>query len=505
MKSNGKLVRSDVKGAGRYTPPEEKDPEFWRSLARSQMLKRIDEQNKKRNKKAKNIIMFLGDGMSLNTVTAARILKGQRQNKTGEESFLFFEEFPIVGLSKTYCTNSQVADSACSATAYLTGVKTNFYMAGVTAEVEYNNCSASSNPANHVSSLADWAQKAGKSTGIISTTSLTHASPSGAYGHVASRYWESDSDIIKYAPDVNPADCMDLAQQLITQLPGINFDIMMSGGMGKFLPKDITDAFGKSGERSDGKNLLNTWQSLHPQGKIVTNRTQLLELDLKKTTNILGLFHSGLMDFNLLADTVKQPSLADMTEVSIKKLSQNPQGYFVFIEGGLIDQAHHGNVPHVSLDETLEFEKAIKLAREMTNPEDTLIVVTSDHAHPMSIAGYPNRGNDILGLNDLDRDLKGIPYATLNYALGRNTYVDVNGNRMDLTGTISKNANPATVYPSQINTQWGEHGGDDVGIYASGPYEHLFTGLMDQNTIPHLMAYAACIGDGPTSCKRRFN
>ena len=200
---------------GKITPTEEKDPQFWKTLASSEIKKRILEKTNRKLGKAKNIIMFLGDGMALNTITAARIFKGQSQGKTGEESTIYFQQFPSLGLSKTYCANAQVADSACTATAYLGGVKTNIFMLGVTAEVNYNNCSASMDPANHVSSLAAWAQAAGKSTGIITTTTLTHASPSGTYGHVANRMWECDTDIQNYGDYSNAEECLDLAQQLI--------------------------------------------------------------------------------------------------------------------------------------------------------------------------------------------------------------------------------------------------------------------------------------------------
>ncbi|TMW39322.1 hypothetical protein DOY81_015599, partial [Sarcophaga bullata] len=103
------------------------------------------------------------------------------------------DKFPYVGLSKTYCANGQVPDSACTATAYLCGVKANVVTIGVSAAVEFNNCSMSMDPANHVSSIAAWAKKAGKSTGFVTTTTLTHASPAGMYAHTANRFWECDA------------------------------------------------------------------------------------------------------------------------------------------------------------------------------------------------------------------------------------------------------------------------------------------------------------------------
>ncbi|XP_030560162.1 membrane-bound alkaline phosphatase-like [Drosophila novamexicana] len=478
----------------KYTPPEEKDPQFWYDLAHEEIAKRL-QLPQPDAKRAKNVILFLGDGMSLTTVAAARILKGQRQGKTGEESSLSFEQFPYTGLSRTYCSNAQVPDSACTATAYLCGVKTNIIEIGVSAAVNFNNCTESQTPENRLTSIAEWAQNAGKSTGIVTTTTLTHASPSGAYAKTANRNWECDTDVASYG--VDPSECVDMATQLITQVPGKNFDIMFGGGMGKFLPKSIQDSHGNPGERSDGVNLLASWQARHEGGVLVTNRKQLLSVNVSAVSSIIGLFQSSLMKFHLEADESYQPTLSELTEVTIKKLSQNKNGYFAFIEGGLIDYGNHYTKAGYALDEALEFEKAIQLARDMTDIEDTLIVVTSDHAHTLSIAGYPGRGTPILGLNQHDTDINGIKYSTLNYAVGPKNYLDEKGQRIDLTDQIGGND---FVYPGYITKDQGTHSGDDVGIFASGPQSHLFTGMMQQSTIPHLMAYAACIGDGPQLC-----
>lgn len=481
----------------KYTPPEEKNAQFWYDIANEEIAKRVKlPQADKR--KAKNLIMFLGDGMSLTTVAAARILKGQLKGNTGEEDSLSFEQFPHTGLSRTYCSNAQVPDSACTATAYLCGVKTNIVALGITAQVNFNNCSGSEDPANQVSSIAAWAQAAGKSSGIVTTTTLTHASPSGAYAHTTNRFFECDTDIVTYGEGQNdPATCTDIATQLITQEPGKNFDVMLGGGMGKFLPKSIRDKFGKQGERSDGVNLLSKWQSLHPDGALAYNRNQLLKANATNIKKLIGLFNSGVMDFHKMADPEEKPTLEEMTKKAIEMVSTNDKGYFLFIEGGLVDYGNHFNVPQLGLDEVHELSKAVQTAVDMTNPDETLIVVTSDHAHPLSISGYPGRGTDILGLNQHDTDVNGIKYATLNYAVGTEQYLDKNGQRVDLTDKIK---NPEFQYPSYIKGNIGVHSGDDVGIFATGPQSHLFSGMMQQNTIPHLMAYAACIGDGPTMC-----
>lgn len=109
------------------------------------------------------------------------------------------------------------------------------------------------------------------------------------------------------------------------------------------------------------------------------------------------------MDYHILANQSKEPSLSEMAEVALKLLQKNEKGYFIFIDGGNIDTAHQENKAAVALEEALEFEKATQLARDMTDVKDTLIVVTTDHGHPLTIVVYPNRGNPILGLNKHDR------------------------------------------------------------------------------------------------------
>ncbi|TMW43899.1 hypothetical protein DOY81_011022, partial [Sarcophaga bullata] len=394
----------------------------------------------------------------------------------GEEDTLTLDKLLYEGLSKTYCANDKVPDSACTATAYSCGVKANVVTIGVSAAVDFNNCSMSMDPANHVSSIAAWAKKAGKSTGFVTTTTLTHASPAGMYAHTANRFWECDADVINGGQD--PLTCIDMAQQLIKDEPGRDLDLMMGGGMGKFIPNTEVDPFGELGERQDGQNLLKLWQQNNPNGIIVTNRSELLNLNWTKS---MGIFQSSSMEISCFADNEKQPRLVDMTEKAIEFLCKNEEGCIIFIEGGRIDHGHHETKPGLSLDETMEMDKAIKRALELTNPEETLMVVTSDHGHPFSMSGFPGRGTPILGLNQHNGDSNNVKYATLNYALGPQQYLDEHGQRLDLEGIVG---DIGSTHPSQIPLIMGVHSGEDVGIFANGPQAHLFSGVMEQHTIP---------------------
>ncbi|EDS29320.1 alkaline phosphatase [Culex quinquefasciatus] len=131
---------------------------YWRDNAKRTVESIV---NRKQNKNvAKNVIMFLGDGMSISTVAMARVYAG------GEEKSLSFEEFPYIGMSKTYCVDYQVPDSACTATAYLTGVKGNYETIGVNAKVPSYDCKAELDKSTHTHSIAKWAMDAGKDAGL---------------------------------------------------------------------------------------------------------------------------------------------------------------------------------------------------------------------------------------------------------------------------------------------------------------------------------------------------
>lgn len=242
-----------------------------------------------------------------------------------------------------------MADSACSATAYLCGVKANFQTIGVTAQVKLNDCHAANQRENQVESLIALAQKMGKSTGLVTSTRITHASPAGAYAHIAQRNFESDADVM--AAGQNPNDCEDIARQMMQNDVGRKINVIMGGGRAKFLP-----AHEMGGERLDGANLIKTWIEQNDQNtsSYIFDKNGLLTLDFNKTKNVLGLFHLNHMNYNLDANHDVEPTLSEMTEASIKLLSKNENGFFLFVEGGRIDQAHHETKAKKALDETIQ-------------------------------------------------------------------------------------------------------------------------------------------------------
>ncbi|RNA08725.1 alkaline phosphatase-like, partial [Brachionus plicatilis] len=163
---------------------EDEHPEKWFANARDHLEKML---HRKPNKNlAKNTILFLGDGMGITTITAGRILKGQLKGNNGEEEITNMESMDNVALSKTYGIDSQTTDSAATATAYLTGVKTRVGMIGLSGQAKIRECSPELENYK-VKSILKWAKEAGKSVGIVTTTRITHATPAGTYAHTSYR------------------------------------------------------------------------------------------------------------------------------------------------------------------------------------------------------------------------------------------------------------------------------------------------------------------------------
>ncbi|KAL7732501.1 hypothetical protein ACLKA6_019144 [Drosophila palustris] len=466
---------------------EELDTKFWHDKAQSIVAEKLEQHRKLNENRAKNVILFLGDGMSVHTIAATRNFMGDSNRQVS------FEKFPYVGLAKTYAVDERTPDSASTATAYLSGVKTNYGTIGVTAQVTRKDCEAGIDTSTHTASIAQWAQEAGKWAGLVTTSRVTHASPAGVYAHVADRKWEHDGQISKdgCSAELNT----DIARQLVEWPVGKDLRVIMGGGRAYFRDKKSMDEEGVAGLRTDGRDLIKDWQADKEEAKYVWSRTGLNELRLDETDYLLGLFNASHMSYNgdrLRHPELDEPSLSEMTEAAIQVLSRSEQGYFLFVEGGRIDSAHHATKAHKALEETLELANAVELARKMTSEEDTLIVVTSDHSHTMSINGYPYRRQNIFSLApNLATDEK--PFTILSYANGpgyANTY-DAEG-RLDLTGVDT--TQPEFQFQATVPLNRETHGAEDVGVFASGPHEHFFAGNYEQSVIPALMAYAADIG-----------
>lgn len=300
-----------------------------------------------------------------------------------------FEEFPFTANSKTYCVNLQVADSACTATAYLSGVKGRGSTIGLNAQATRKDCFDSMDNEKRTESIASWAMKAGKDAGLVTTTRVTHASPAGAYAHTSYRHWENDNQIEADGCDSEYND--DVTEQLVHGEVGKQLKVVLGCGSRHFLDQTFAE-HGVNGRRTDGKNLIDDWMQMNSSRFYVNNREDLMNLNPLEVGQVLGLFDDTHCTYNLLVqqdglENVK-PSLKDMTEKAIDILSQNDEGFFLFVEGGRIDHGHHDTRAKYALDETAEFSKAIEAALAKVDVEETLIIVTADHGHAMTYSGY---------------------------------------------------------------------------------------------------------------------
>lgn len=412
--------------------------------------------------KAKNVILFIGDGMGISTLTAARIHAGQKLGKAGEEHVLAMETLPYSALVKTYNTNQQVADSAGTATAMLTGTKTKSGVINIGPAAPRQDCQVSLE--NQLPSLAQQAASAGLATGVVTTTRITHATPAVMYAHSADRNWEGPNNVPEAA---RVFGCTSIAEQLIYGDHGL--DVVLGGGARAFT------------------QILGDWPT-----QVVTTAAELTAYD--EDGPLLGLFSNSHMPYTRETRGGSDvPSLTQMTRAAITALSANPRGYVLMVEAGRIDHGHHAGKAELALDDTVAFDAAIAAAIEMVDLEETLVLVTADHSHVFTFAGYPTRGNPILGVvksNDASGAPTGQPYiapdgqpyTALGYHNGPGAADGVRDPRTQPGEVVRQVA--AIAAPSET------HAGEDVALFAAGPGAYLAHGVMEQHVIYHLMRHA---------------
>ena len=475
----------------RQEGPETWRADGWKALEKARALK-------PNLRPAKNVILFVGDGMGISTLTASRILEGQLRGESGEENRLSFEEFPYSALSKTYQANQQTPDSAPTMSSIMTGVKTGESMLSVYENVRLGDHTTVAG--NEAKTLLEYAEEAGLSTGVVSTARVTHATPAACYAHSPHRDWESDGEIFRTNRAAYDAKFPDIARQLIEFKYGDGLEVALGGGRTYFLPKEQNDPeYAKeTGRRLDGRDLTREWTAKHKDSAFVWNKDQFEGIDPTRTKHLLGLFEPSHMRYEVdrKKDSAGEPSLSKMTSKAIDILSQNKKGYFLMVEAGRIDHAHHDGNAYRALTDAIELSDSVRKAVEKVDLKDTLIIVTADHSHTFFIQGYPARGNNVLGLvHEIDnkgeyaaepkKDTNGLPIATLGYGNGPGARKQ---GRVELTQEAATAADhkQEALIPLTSET----HGGEDVAIFATGPNAHLIHGSMEENWIFYVMADA---------------
>jgi alkaline phosphatase len=300
------------------------------------------------SQKVRNVIFCIGDGMGLGQTTLARM------KTTGANGVLHLERLPIVGIMRTHSANSLVTDSAASGTAMASGVKTNNGMIGMTPD------------GTKYQTILEATQAKRMTTGLVATSTITHATPAAFASHVKSRGMQGR-----------------IAEQLIAN----RVNIILGGGRQCFLPKSHPDS-----KRKDELNLI---EEAEKAGYLYIQTPR--ELRTAQHTHVLGLFQVGP-----LTTTAPEPSLAELTAKAVSSLSQkaedpNKPGFFLMIEGSQIDWACHHKDPTAAIRQTLLFDQAVKAAIDFARKDaHTLVVVTADHeTGGLTITGGRLNGNKL--------------------------------------------------------------------------------------------------------------
>lgn len=316
-------------------------------------------------RKAKNVILFIGDGLTVANRTAARMLsKGIKEGKYFGQ--LAFDDMTNMAFVGTSGVDSIITDSANSMSAYTTGHKSSVNALGVYVSRAKDNLAHPK-----VETITELVKRKTKmAVGIVSDAEVEDATPAGMVAHTRRR---SDKDAI--------------AEQLFFS----RADVIMGGGSAYFLPQTVPGS-----KRKDTNNLIDLFK-LDSYAFATTDKEMKAASADPKTTKLLGLFHPENMDGaldrhflkkNTVAQFPEQPDLADMTRTAIQVLSRNPDGFVLMVEAGLIDKFNHPLDWERSVYDTIMLSNAVQVAKDFAaKNNDTLILVTPDHTHGASIVG----------------------------------------------------------------------------------------------------------------------
>ncbi|MGU3473629.1 alkaline phosphatase [Paenibacillus sp. D51F] len=453
-------------------------------------------------KKAKNIILFVGDGMSQPSITIARAMsKGLTEGKYN--GLMEMDKLEQRAVVTTSGMDSIVTDSANSASAYNTGHKSAVNALGV-----YPDNTESSLDDPQVETLAEMLKRTrGMSVGIVTTSEIEDATPAAVVSHTRRR-----------------ADKPEIADMLLKLQP----EVVMGGGSAYFLPKSVAGS-----KRKDENDLISGFEKAGY--KFVESASGLKSSGTP--SKLLGLFHTG--DMNVYYDRstkntaalksfTDQPNLWDMTKKAIEVLSKNENGFFLMVEGASIDKQLHTMDWERSAYDTIEMDKAIGEARRYADASgDTLVLATADHAHSASIAGTYWEGDGKTGREavrtyeqskfptytdsdkdgfpdtpDVDRKLAVVFGATPDY------YEDYKFSSVPQAPAVLSGdayiANPGTLanpdapdkdkylhtgtLPKSESVE--VHSADDVTLMAHGPGSDYFKGTLDNTEVFFGMAQA---------------
>ena len=401
----------------------------------------------------KNVIVFIGDGMGFSIIDLSRIIL------QGKENYLNFETVPTVGIAKTYCANNLITDSAAAGTALACGQKTNKGYLGLDTNE------------NILHSLVDICHNMGKSTGVVTNVTITHATPSAYLAHI------------------NKRNERKIAEQY---LKNTNYDLVLGGGWGYFLPSTEKDS-----KRNDNLNLL---QKLYDHNfNVALNKEDLIKASTENK-KLIGMFAPEDLPYRIdrpyYPSTI--PTIVDMTKHAIQFLSKNENGFFLMVEAGKIDWAMHAHDAGTAVQEIADLQEAYQVALDFLakNP-DTLIIVTADHetsgcalgigkdlnlkkfkkqkASAAYIASFLNNKSEkeIKKILHKFAHLKKVPNKAMKKLLQKTDSKEWYSPEKTkvITELIAKKAHIGFTTPS--------HSGQSVGVYATGAGHNAFSGVYE--------------------------
>lgn len=434
---------------------------------------------------AKNVILLIGDGMGFSEVALARLAS------VGPGGKLAMDRMPYLSAMTTHSLDALVTDSSAGGTAIASGVKTNNHLIGVNPDL------------TPLPSVLEDAAKLGKSTGLVSTSRITDATPAVFAAH----------------PKV-PREAVGAAWE--NEVPEAylqsGVEVLLGGGLRHWIPKSTPGS-----RRPDEKDYV---ALASQQGyRVVKSRAELLVADSATTKKLLGLFSPSYMAFEIDRDPAKEPSLAEMTTKALEILGRNPKGFFLMVEGGLIDIAGHYWDAAALVKEVVAFDDAVKVAMEFARRDgQTLIIVTADHAtgglriaEPLDLktlgkikasaarmakrltADLSNVREvfaDLAGVTDLtDSEIRtirtphgshvgGRVHKALEAVLGKGAW--------EIAEILSDRAG-VSWYPLHIHARSEKtygHEGTPVPVYAFGPAAEQVRGLLDNTDIARIIRRA---------------
>ncbi|WP_110114288.1 alkaline phosphatase [Bacillus sp. CGMCC 1.16541] len=410
------------------------------------------EKIKAENPEIKNVIFLIGDGMGQSYMTAHRNM--QDDPKTKEKELTAFDKH-FLGVQTTHSDDHKenITDSAAAATAMSGGEKT------------YNNAVAVNHDHQPIKTVLEQAKDNGMSTGLVSTSEITHATPASFGAHDKHR-----DNMAEIADDYYDEKVNDQHK----------IDVLLGGGKDYFEreDRDLTKEFEK-----DGYNY-------------VTDRN---ELKKNKDEQVLGLFADEGLDKAIDRDK-QTPGLEEMTDSALTQLSKNDDGFFLMVEGSQIDWAGHDNDIVAAMSEMEEFEKAFNTAVDFAKKDKhTLVVATADH----STGGFSLGANDEKGegiYNWLTEPIKAakktpdymakqiVEGADVEQTLRQNIKLDLKPEEIKAVKEAAKTNDELKIddaiediFNKRSYTGWttSGHTGEEVGVYGYGPGKEMFSGFMD--------------------------